>query len=119
MECHKLNLKMGPEPIGATGAALRTASLVRLCASVEETVAVKKIPCFVRASEKPIWSGEVANCGIILGTNALISLGFRATYSNGTEVHPEGHKGCVATVQQNGVANYKLGMPMKVRVSPT
>ena len=50
------------------------------------------------ASQKPIWSGEVANCGIILVTNVLVSLGFRVIHSNGTEVNPEGR---VATVQQN------------------
>ena len=69
---------------------------------LEETDVVKEIPCFVLASEKPIWSGEVANCGIILGTNALVSLGFCVIHSNGTEMHPEGHKGSVTMAQQNG-----------------
>lgn len=103
-ECHKLNLKMVPQPIGATGAALGAVSLVHLHVSVEETGVFREIPCFVLASEEPIWGGEVANCDIILGTNALVSLGFRVTHSNGTEVHPEGHQVSVATEQQDGVA---------------
>ena len=43
-ECHKLNLKMGPQPIGATDAALGTISLIHLCVFVEGTNVVKEIP---------------------------------------------------------------------------
>ena len=43
-ECHKLKLKMGPQPIGATGAALGAVSLIYLCVSVEETGVVKESP---------------------------------------------------------------------------
>ena len=47
------------------------------------------------ASEKPIWGGELRNCGLILGTNALVDLGFQIMYSNGTVVHPEGYQASV------------------------
>ena len=112
-ECHKLNLKMGPQPIGAIGAALGAVSLIRLCVSVEETDVVKEIPCFVLAPEKLIWSGEVANCGIILGKNALVSLGFCVVHFNGTEVHPEGHRGSVTRMVQ-----LKWKLSVRVMTSP-
>jgi len=40
-------------------------------------------------SSKPIWQGEVWNCGMIMGTNALFALDFRVTYSNGIKVVTE------------------------------
>jgi len=40
-------------------------------------------------SSEPIWQGEVWNCGMIMGTNALVGLDFRITHSNGIEVVTE------------------------------
>ena len=57
------------------------------------------------ASEKPIWSGELHNCGLILGTNALVDLGFQVMYSNGTVVHPEGYQGSVNPKQNPSTAS--------------
>ena len=91
-ECHERDLKMGQQPIGATGATLGAISLVCLQVMVDETGVTKEVPCFVLASEKPIWGGELHNCEIILGTNALVDLGFQVIHSNGTVVHPEGYR---------------------------
>ena len=85
-ERQKRNLKMGPQPVGATGTNLGAITLVSLDIQVEETKMVKEVPCYVLSSEKPIWRGELFNCGLVLGTNILVSLGFKVTYSNGTEV---------------------------------
>ena len=41
-------------------------------------------------SSKPIWRGDLYNCGLILGTNALMSLGFVVSHSNGTVIEPTG-----------------------------
>ena len=41
------------------------------------------------SSEKPIWRGELYNCGVVLGTNALVVLKFKVFHSNGTEVPPQ------------------------------
>ena len=90
-ECHKRNLKMGQQPVGATGAPLGVISLVRVQVVVDETGVSREIPCFVLASEQPILSEELHNCGMILGMNALIDLGFQVVHSNGTVVHPEGY----------------------------
>ena len=100
-ECHERDLKMGQQPVGATGAPLGVISLIRLQVMIEETGAAKEVPCFVLASEKPIWSRELHDCGIILGTNALVDLGFQVVHSNGTVVHPEGHTESVTTKQNS------------------
>ena len=91
-ECHERDLKMGQQPIGATGVPLGAISLVRLQVMVDETGVTKEVRCFVLASEKPIWGGELHNCGIILGTNALVDLDFQVIHSNGTVGHPEGYR---------------------------
>jgi len=54
-----------------------------------ETGVCKEIPCYVLASKKPIWQGKLGNCGIILGTNALVGLGFRVIHDSGIEVCPQ------------------------------
>ena len=41
------------------------------------------------AKAKPIWQGEVWNCGMIMGTNSLVGFDFRITHSNGIEVITE------------------------------
>ena len=41
-------------------------------------------------SSKPIWQGDLYNCGLILGTNALVSLGFVVSHSNGIVIEPTG-----------------------------
>ena len=104
-ECHERNIEMGQQPIGATGTPLGAISLVRLRVTVDETGTTKEVPCFVLASEKPIWSGELRNCGLILGTNALVDLGFQVTYSNGTVVHPEGFQVSVNPKQSPSTAS--------------
>jgi len=40
----------------------------------------------VLPSEKPIWRGGLHNCGVVLGTNALVVLGFKVFHSSGIEV---------------------------------
>ena len=47
------------------------------------------IPFYVLDSNKPIWSGELANCEVILGTNALSSLQFRIVLPDGSMVEPD------------------------------
>ena len=46
-ECHERDLKMGQQPIGATGAQLGAISLVSLQVMVDETGVTKEVPCFV------------------------------------------------------------------------
>ena len=75
---------MGAEgkPLGATG-------IVQLRVTVESTGVEQDIPFYVLDSNKPIWSGELANCGVIVGTNALSSLGFRIVLPDGSMLEPD------------------------------
>jgi len=50
----------------------------------------KSLPFYVSDSKMPIWQGELKNCRVLLGTNALVSLEFVATHSNGTVIEPTG-----------------------------
>ena len=87
-QCHAHNLPLDVQPIGASGSPLGAIALVSLPIEVEETGASELIPCYVLDSSKPIWQGEVRNCSVILGTNALTSLGFTVTHIDGTVVSP-------------------------------
>ena len=49
----------------------------------------RDIPFYVLDSNKPIWSGELANCGVILGTNALSSLEFQIVLLDGSMLEPD------------------------------
>ena len=65
------------------------ASSVNLQVTVEATGNTEYIPCYVLSSSKPIWKGELKDCGLILGTNALVSLGFMVYHANGATIQPE------------------------------
>jgi len=101
VEYHQRNLRMGRQPVGATGDPLGVISLVHLQIMAEENGAGKEISCFVLASEKPIWDDEVHNCDLTLCINALVSLGFQVTHSNGTVICPDGYQESVITGQSS------------------
>ena len=50
---------------------------------MEATEVEKEVLCFILDSSKPLWKGELADCGIVLGTNGLRDLGFEITQTNG------------------------------------
>ena len=45
-----------------------------------------QVPCYVLNSDRPLWKGELWNCGPVLGTNCLEKLGFSITHPNGQMV---------------------------------
>ena len=53
-ECYERDLKMGQQPVGATGTSLGAIFLVCLQVTVNNRGVTKAVPCFVLASEKPI-----------------------------------------------------------------
>ena len=57
------------------------------------------VPCYVLQSSKPLWSGDLYDCALVLGTNALETLGFRITNPNGELVSPAGKRCQSAEVQ--------------------
>ena len=46
------------------------------------------IPCFVMTSVKPIWQGNVNDCAMVLGTNALVRFGLQLIHTDGSIVLP-------------------------------
>ena len=88
-QCHSRNLEMGCQPVGAGGDILGATMLVNLQVTVEATGNTEYIPCYVLSSSKPLWKGEVKDCGLILGTNALVILGFMVYHANRATIQPE------------------------------
>ena len=64
------------QPVGANGTELGVVALVTLKVSIEGTDITLQVPCYVLNSNKPLWNGELWNCGLVLGTNCLEKFGF-------------------------------------------
>ena len=79
---------MGAQPVGAMGQELGTCGIVVLQLEIDETGKNLEIPCYVLDSSKPLWQGELKNCAVLLGTNALTEFKFGLFHSNGVPVHP-------------------------------
>ena len=118
-QCDTKNLKMGGQPIGAGGEALGAVATVALDITVEKTEKSQQVPCYALASSKPIWKGELENCAVILGTNALERLGFSIVQSDGTTVKPEG-QGKSTEVQPETIATKVLAISLShvARIGP-
>ena len=87
-QCHAKNLPLESQPVGAGGERLGTIGIVLLKVQVTDTDILREVPCYVLDSSKPLWGGEVSDCGIVIGTNALSSLGFDIIHPDGTTVVP-------------------------------
>ena len=74
------------QPIGATGTEL--AAAVKLHMELDVTKANQKVSCFVLDSSRPLWQGELQDCGVLLGTNALVDLGIEVTHRDGSVIAP-------------------------------
>ena len=100
--------------MGAIGA-------VTLNMEVAVTQANHEISCFVLDSSKPLWQGELWDCGVLLGTNALVEFGIEVTHSDGTVIipsslkTPEGNQG---SHEDNKVRILKLSMEKTVHLMP-
>jgi len=114
------NLKMEAQPIGAEGGPLGATALVKLLVQVDETGKAECVPFYVLESKKPIWQGELSNCGMVLGTNALISLGFVVAHANGTVIEPTGDmkRGSVTRVYQVVLTKDLHVGPFQTRPTP-
>ena len=75
------------QPVEAKGIVLGVIALVNL-EVIEATGKSLEIPCHVLDSTKPVWQGDVKNCGMIMGTNALVAFEFCISHANGTEISP-------------------------------
>ena len=87
-ECLKHNLPLNAQPVGAEGSILGATALVNLKVTVEATGKNLEVPCYVIDSARPIWQGDAKDCGMIMGTNALVAFQFRILHANGIEISP-------------------------------
>ena len=88
-ECVARNLPLNTQPVGAEGSVLGATALVKLEVLVEVTGKCLEVPCYVIDSTKPVWQGNVKNCGMIMGTNALVAFQFCISHFNGVEISPD------------------------------
>ena len=94
------NLPLNAQPVGAEGSALGATALVKLEVVIEATGIKLTVPCYVIDSTKPVWQGDVKNCGMIMGTNALSAFEFHISHSNGIEILPASSE-CLAKQHYN------------------
>ena len=85
-QCNAQHLRMEAQPVGSSGKPIGMTALVLLEVTVEDSGMTQQVPCYVLDSSKPIWQGEVNNCSLVLGTNALLSLGFMVSHCDSTVI---------------------------------
>ena len=87
-DCLRHILPLNNQPVGAEGSVYGATALVSLEVVVEVTGKSLKVPCYVIDSIKPVWRGDAKNCGIIMGSNALVAFQFHILHANGIEILP-------------------------------
>ena len=87
-DCKRKTSKIVSQPLGAGGSELGAKKVVVISVTLDATGKSLHIPCYVVDSARPLWQGAVKNCGIVLGTNAMIGFGMQLVHNNGTTVQP-------------------------------
>ena len=70
-QCQSRSLELDGQPRGAGGHLLGAEEALQV--TIERTRVVQSVPCYILDSSKPIWQGELKDCGMIIGMNALDS----------------------------------------------
>ena len=86
------SLDLDSQPIGTNKEELGVIAVVMLKVLIEGNLKALQVLCYVLKSDKPLWNGELKDCALVLGTNALQSLGFQIMHPNGSLVQPVGVK---------------------------
>ena len=84
-------LMLEGQPQGAGGHDLEAEGIVALQLTVQGTGASQRVPCYILDSSKPIWKGELKDCGLVIRTNAFANLGFSIVDA----------EGCIVTSEEN------------------
>ena len=119
--CRSKEIPLEKQPIGATGTELGAVGAVRLNMVVDATQANQEISCFVLDSSKPLWQGELQDCVVLLGTNALIKFGIEVIHSDGTVIIPSPLKtpeGTQGSQEEDRVRILQLSMEKTVHLMP-
>ena len=88
-QCQARNLTLVGQPQGAGGHDLGAEGIVALQLTVEGTGISQRVPCYILDSSKPIWKGELKDCGLVIRTNAFANLGFSIVDAEGCIVISE------------------------------
>ena len=116
------NLELDRQPVGASGEALGVMGVMVLKLTIEGNNTTFNVPCHVLQSSKPLWNGDVYDCALVLGTNALETLGFRITNPNGEMVSPIGKRCQSAEVQavelEDADAKVHVVLDQQLRLGP-
>jgi len=64
-------------PTGASGHQLNAKGIVIMNILVDSTGKACSIPRYIIDSEEPMWFGALKDCGLLMGTNALVVHGFK------------------------------------------
>ena len=83
-------MELDRQPVGAGGEALGVMVLVMLKITIDGASTPFYVACYVLQSCKPLWKGKLYDCALVLGTNALETMGFRITHPNGKSVDSAG-----------------------------
>ena len=81
-------MPLNTQPVGAEGSVLGATALVKVDVIIKVTRKCLEVPCYVIDSAKPVWQGNVKNCGMIMGTNALVAFQFCISHFNGEKISP-------------------------------
>ena len=73
--------------------------VVMLKLTIEGNSTTFNVRCYVLQSSRPLWSGDLYDCALVLGTNALETFGFKITNPIGELVSPVGKRCQSAEVQ--------------------
>ena len=120
-QCEQRNMSLDSQPIGASGDTLGVMAVVMLKINiVGDSKSFITVPCYVLKSDKPLWKGELSDCALVLGTNALGNLGFQITHPNGSAVQPVGTEAGtdVKGVQPSGKASVHVILDKKLHLGP-
>ena len=90
-ECKSKTSKVVSQPLGAGGTELGAKKVVLISLTLEATGKSLHIPCYVVDSTRSLWQGAVKNCGLVLGTNAIVGFGFQLVYENGMTIPVAGN----------------------------
>ena len=65
-------MELDGQPRGAGVHELGAQGIVTLQVTVERTGVVQSVRCYILDSSKPIWQGELKDCGIVIGTRTRV-----------------------------------------------
>ena len=119
--CRSNKILLDNQPIATTRTEMGAIGAVKLNMEVVVTQANHEISCFVLDSSKPLWQGELQDCGVLLGTNALVKFWIEVTHSDETVIIPSSLKspeGTQGSHEDDKVRILQLSMEKTVRLMP-